>query len=756
MNRLSSTHTFFVLKLMASISLSSVGPAALAAEDGASSSSDSTALQEIIVTSQHRAEPLSTVGIAIDAFSGEGLREAGAATVRDLAFYVPSLMIKLPQGENSYPEISLRGMSADNFDESSPQVVGVYVDGIYQSSPPLLGFQMFDQQRVEVLKGPQGTLYGRNTTAGAIDFISNPASFTSGGYVEGDYGNFNYTKLEGAYGGAITDVLAGRIAAKVVREFSGPQADPSGDDRGRTNTTAVRGSLLFKPNDDLDVALSAHVGLDRSDSWPYVQVAALVPKGQPNAGQLCPQFLAGDITGANANCVDFAGRHNDTGNPYNNPRSLYGDHHNTEYGFVAEVNWNLNDAVKLTSVSGYDHLNRREGDDEDAGTAVLIDTVRSNQIQQYSEELRLASRDAGPLNWIGGVYGSRDTLGGYPIFVSNFTDWFGASEADYSTLTTKTGAVFGQIEYALNSQFKVIGGLRETWVKRSFDYAEVYTPTGGASTTLFSGHNTLSQSDWSGKIGVNYTPTGDVLIYASVSRGFDAGTFNAYYLGSQAALAPTKQETVINYEIGLKDRLTPTLRMNLAVYYNNWNNIILTEIEDRAGVNAPYLTNGKGADIAGAEAELTWEPIHDLEISGGTSYTYERLRDLLEQNLFGQTVDLKGGRLANSPEVMANATVRYGRTVADGYRLTPQLDMKYESRSQRDLLNTPILQSPAHTLFNGRLALNTDSKWETALWVHNLTDKHYVAEAYQVVGAGIAGLVYNEPRTYGISATKHF
>ncbi len=318
MNMLRAKNGASLPRLLACGSLLLCAAHAVAADDTAAAGD--SALQEIIVTSQHRPEPISTVGITIDAFNGDQLREGGATTVRDLAFYVPSLMIKLPQGENSYPEISLRGMSADNFDESSPQVVGVYVDGVYQSSPPLLGFQMFDQQRVEVLKGPQGTLYGRNTTAGAINFISNPASFESGGYLEGDYGNYDYTKLEGAYGGAITDVLAGRIAAKVVREFSGPQTDPTGgDDRGRTNTTAVRGSLLFKPSDDFEVSFNGHVGLDRSDSWPYVQVAALIPKGQPNAGQLCPQFLAGNIAAANANCVDFAGLHNNTGNPYDNP-----------------------------------------------------------------------------------------------------------------------------------------------------------------------------------------------------------------------------------------------------------------------------------------------------------------------------------------------------------------------------------------------------------------------------------------------------
>ena len=502
--------------------------------------------------------------------------------------------------------------------------------------------------------------------------------------------------------------------------------------------------------------MSAHAGFDRSDSWPYVQVAALIPKGQPNAGQLCPQFLAGDIAGANANCVDFAGLRNNTGNPYNNPRSFYGEHHNNAYGIVAELNWNLNDAIKLTSVAGYDHLDRREGADEDAGTAMLIDTVRSNRIQQYSEEIRLSSRESGRLTWITGVYGSRDTLGGYPIFVSNFADWFGASVADYSTLTTKTAAVFGQLEYALSSEIKLIGGLRETWVERDFDYAEVSTPTGGTGTTAFAGNNTLSQSDWSGKIGINYTPAANLLVYGNISRGFDAGTFNAYFLSNQAALAPTQQETVVNYEVGIKDRLTPTLRVNLAVFYNNWDNIILTEVENRAGVNAPYLTNGKGADIAGAEAEFSWEPIRNLEISAGGSYTYQSLRDLPEQNLFGEVVNRKGGRLANSPEFMANASIRYTARVAEGFRLIPQIDAKYESRSQRDLLATPVLMSPAHTVENGRLALASDSNWETALWVHNLSDLHYVTEAYQVVGAGMAGLVYNEPRTYGISVTKHF
>lgn len=728
------------------------------AADGPNSASPAIDMSEIIVTAQHREEQLNKVGITIDAFDGNRLRQAGATTVRDLAFYTPNLAVHLPFGENSYPEITLRGMSADNFNESAPQTTGVYVDGIYSSSSPLLAFQLFDQERVEVLKGPQGTLYGRNTTAGAVNFISKAPSFTPNGYAQVDYGRYNYANFEGAYGGPlISDTLAGRFAAKVVRQFDGPQTDARGDNnQGRVNTGFFRGSLLYKDGDTLRISLNGHGGYDKSDSWPFVEVATLVPQGQPNAGQICPQWLAGDIAAANANCVDVSGNRKTTKSPYDNPRSLYGKHDNYTYGTVGQIDYKPADGLTITSVTGYDHLKRREGLDEDGGVGVVTDTVRSSKVDQFSEELRLASDTRGPFSWIVGGYFSHDKLAGDPIFISNFADWFGASVADYSKLTTRTYAVFGQADYKLSSQLKVTAGLRQTWVHRHFDYTEFSTPTGGTPSVSFAGSNSLSQNDWSGKIGVDYTPVDQLLLYASISRGFDAGTFNSYFLGNQAALEPTKQETVTAYEIGFKATVTPGLRVNAAAFYNRWHNIILTEIENRTGVNAPYLTNGKGADIAGGEFELNWQPVQGLTIDGGASYTYQKLDDLFEQDLFGTVVNLKGGRLANSPKWTLNGTVRYAAPLGGDYTLIPQFDVKYESRAQRDLLNTRIIQTPPHALINGRLALEDGKGWQAALWVRNLTDHHYVTEGYQVVGGGYSGLVYNLPRTYGVSLSKSF
>jgi iron complex outermembrane receptor protein len=746
--------------LLAGVSLAllfGTGGAALAA-DAAPPATPTPDSGDIVVTAQHRAERLDKIGITMDAFDGSRLREAGASTVRDLAFYTPNLAVHLPFGENSYPEITLRGMSADNFNESSPQTTGVYVDGVYQSSAPMLAFQMFDQERVEVLKGPQGTLYGRNTTAGAVNFISRQPTFNPEGYVQADYGRYDYTNFEGAFGGPLVgDSLAGRFAAKIVRQWGGPQSDPSGGDhKGQVDTAYFRGSLLYRDGDTLTISLIGHAGFDKSDSWPYVSVAALVPKGQPNAGQICPQWLAGDIVGANANCVDASGYHKTTKSPYDNPRSLYGKHEDSTFGGVTQVDYKPADTVKVTSVTAYDHLKRREGLDEDGGMGVVTDTVRGSKVDQFSEELRIASDTSGPLSWIVGGYYSWDRLNGSPIFISDFTDWFGASTADYEKLTTQTGAIFGQADYKLTDKLKLTAGIRETWVHRHFDYTEYSIPTGSTASVAFAGTNRMNQSDWSGKVGIDYTPTDHVLLYASVSRGFDAGTFNSYFLGSQAALEPTKQETVTAYEVGFKATVMPGLRINGAAFYNRWKNIILTEIENRTGVNAPYLTNGKGADIAGGELEIDWRPVRGLSLSGGASYTYQKLDDLFEQDLFGHLVNLKGGRLANSPKWTLNGTARYELPLSETYKLVPQFDVKYESRMQRDLLNTKILQTPPHALVNGRLALQNDNGWEAALWVRNLTDKSYVTEAYQVVGGGYSGLVYNMPRTFGISVSKKF
>ncbi|MBQ4856373.1 TonB-dependent receptor [Rhodanobacter sp. B2A1Ga4] len=710
-------------------------------------------LQAVTVTAEHRAVSINDTGITIDAFVGSDLREMGATKLTDIARYSPGINMHGPFGENGYPEITIRGMNADNFTELSPQSVGVYADGVYLSSPPLLGLRMFDLDRVEVLKGPQGTLYGRNTIGGAMNLISVRPTFYPDGYFTVDYGSYQYAAAEGAIGGPLSDKVAYRLSTRLVRQWSGPFSNSAdGTKTGQLRQAYWRAQVLWNPTDALSVLVNFHGGTDRSDTWPFSQVAALVPPGQANAGQICPAFLAGNIGLANAQCVDVSGYHNTSNDPYRNPLSLHGRNHDKSAGFSTEINWDL-DAVKLTSVTGYDWMTRRAGYDEDAGPNNIIDTVRGSDINQFSEELRLASNTKERLNWMTGLYYSHDRLSGNPIFVSDFTRWFGASIADYSTLRTSTWGAFGQIDYALTDELKLTAGLRDSGVRRQYDYREIFTPNGGAALTSFAGTSRMDQSQLSGKLGLDYKPNKNLLLYANVSRGFNAGTYSAYFISNPQSLEPTKSETAVTYEGGFKlTALQKRVQLNGAIYYNDWKGIQLTAVENRTGVNAPYLTNGKGADIYGGELELIARPTPFWDVTLGGAYLHTELRDLFVQDLFGNIVNIKGRPLANSPTRQFNASTRYRWDISGDYQLVPQMDVKWEDTIYRDLLGTRALISPPHMTANASVTLdNGPGKWHVQLWVHNLTDRRYVTEAYQVVSAGIAGLDWSMPRTFGVS-----
>lgn len=732
------------------LSLCAVSPAA-AQDEGAGE--EAFVIEEIVVTAQKREQSVNDIGIAIDVFTGRELERRRATKLTDIAFHSPNLSIHGPFGEYGYPEITIRGVNADNFTEISPQSAGVYVDGIYLSSPPLLAFQMLDVERVEVLKGPQGTLYGRNTVGGAVNFISRKPTFEPSGYVKAGYGRYQRSDFEGAFGGPISDTMAGRFSAKLIQQRGGPLFNTvTGEEGGEIDQIFWRGQLLIVPNDDLEVLLKVHGGNDNSDIWPFAQIAAA---SAPGGGPICPEFLAGSIEAANANCVDFQGYSDTDGDPYTNALSFFGSHDNQTVGISAQVVAGLGE-LTLTSVTGYDEFDRFEELDEDAGPFTIIDTVRTSDVRQFSQELRLSSDDADRLSWIGGLYYSEDTITGDPSFRSDFTEWFGAVIADFSELATDTWAVFGQADFALTDSVRLTAGLRYTSVERDYVYSEVFTPTGGPDfvTSLA---NDLEEEEWSGRLGIDFEPYDDLLLYASVSRGFNAGTFNAFFLSGPEAIEPTEAETVIAYEAGVKASLAGRrLQVNGSVFFYDYDDIQLTAVENRTGVEAPFLTNAEGATITGGELEVFWRPTDMLDFRLGVGFLDTELDTLRVLDLFGAVVDLEGGPLANSPELSFNGMGRVFFPVAEGLDFVVQADAKWEDEIPRDLLLTRALFTESHWLVNGRLSLESEEGWDVGLWVQNLTDEEYVTEGFQVVSAGMAGINWSYPRTYGVSFGYRF
>jgi len=737
------------IALALTICLPLIAQAADALDNQATPSSP-TQLDTITVTAEHRAAPVTEVPIAIDAFDGELLRRRGTTRIADLARYSPGLDVHGPFGENGYPAITLRGMNADNLSELAAQSVAVYTDHVYLSTAPLLGTQMFDIDRIEVLKGPQGTLYGRNSIGGALNIHSALPTFYRDGYARIEASRYRRFGFEGAYGGPLNDALAYRLATKLVRQWGGPFTDAkTGRDVGRVKLGQFRGQMLYSPDESLSILVNLHGGVDRSDTWPFHQVAAWIP----GSNTLCPAFIEGKIDAANTQCVDFTGYRSDSRDHYRANLSLYGHNDNKNYGGSIKVDADLGTA-RLTSVTGYEWMRTSAGYDEDAGPAPVIDTIRASQIWQVSEELRLASTTDGPLDWITGIYASHDRLRGGPIFISDQTAWFGGSTADHSRLKTSTWGVFGQIDRALNERLKFTAGARYSDIRRDYRYLEQWI-TASSTTDVFAGTSSLHQRNWSGKLGLSFKATPDTLLYAHLSRGFNAGTYSAYFLTSPQSLQPTAAETVLAYEVGFKSTLLDRrLQLNGALFYNDWDDIQISAVENRAGIEASYLMNGEGADLYGAELEATFQPTPHWNLIVGVAYLHSELRELNILDLTGNLVNVEGRPLPNSPKWQANGAISHDRDIGR-HRLTTALDSKWEDSIDRDLLGTRIIRSKPHAITNFSLTLADDARgWEVQAYVRNLTDKHYLTEAYQVVSAGMAGLTWNMPRTYGVNVTK--
>ena len=731
-------------------------------------------IEEIVVSAQKREQALSDIGVAVDVVSGDKLREAGANSLIDIARFSPGLNVQTPFGEYGYPLIALRGVNTDGFIETLPQSTGVYADGVYISQPPMQAFRLLDLERVEVLKGPQGTIYGRNTIAGAVNFVAKRPTFEPEGYATVGLGEYSRSSLEAAYGGPISDTVAGRVAIKYLRQTDSPltNINPNVGDGGEVDQFFARGSLLFKPNDDVELLIQVHGGRDDSDVWPF----ALIPAGEDtdNDGlpdQLCDEFVRGDIEAAAVNCLaadPFVSgtSYNDTdGDPYTINQNAIGSHNYRSTGISAELNWSF-DTMTLTTVTGWDDFERRDFLDEDAGPTVALDNVRQSDVNQFSQEIRLVSdNETGP-QWLAGFYFSNDELEGSPSFDSG-------GRQDFSALETDTMGIFGQVEFPVRDDLSLTVGGRWTDVERDFFYQ---TNGFGAAPELLAGiSSNFSDSDYSARLALDWNVNNDTLVYGSISRGFNAGTFNSQFLATAENTLPTKSESMVAYEIGVKSTLAGgRANIEAAVYHYEFSDPQVVAVEPLSNISANFLINADDATLTGAELQFRALPTDWLDFSLGVAYIDSEYGSLItsvggtgtgspfpyDAPIFGSTaVQLAGNQFPNHPELSINSSARVTFAVNDSWNFAGNLDFLWEDDIPRDLLGARALFTESHIDVDLRLALqSTDDMWDAAIWVRNLTDETYLAEAYEVLGFGffIAAGNYNYPRTYGIDLTRRF
>jgi iron complex outermembrane receptor protein len=718
---------------------------------------DEAALAEIVVTAQKRLENAQTLGISIAQLSAQDIHDLRLAQPIDIAGAVSGL-VAVNATSDSTPIFAIRGVGLDDFNINNSSGVGIYTDEVFASSPAFLTGPTFDADRIEVLKGPQGTLYGRNTTGGAINIISRKPTHDWQGYAEGGVGRWGVVDFEGALSGPLSDTVAFRVASAATWQNRGWQSDiDTGQQLGKTRRAAVRALLEFALSERVTLLLNGHVAIDRS-----IPEAPQSPNVEQAATACC-----GTTPGVlNYFGTPIGGLLNGTGQPDQVRVGLARPFiHGDTFGSSAKLTVDF-EHVALTSISAYDR-SATTGLDDYCGLPVPEFWFhRDYQAQQWSQELRVASTDHGPTSWVAGVEYSSDRIHDTDSIDASFlvladpTPGQVVIGADYTQKTESAGA-YAHSETHLSQHLDLIAGGRYSSDLVSFDGVTrdatgIYSgsPAGTIIASLDESHRTTR---FSYTLGINYHLSQDVMAYATAGSAYKAGVFYGLAAVTPAAWGYTSPESVRSYELGIKSRLLANrLQLNGAVFHTDY-----TDRQSSVTVTSPLifatLANIPRSVIDGAEFELLFKPIAAWELRGSASYLDARITqttDSVRGLAFLASIPV-GTSLPQSPKWSFNGLVRHESPVGSNFRLSEQLSYSWIGRAASVLGDANAFYGPVRSL-SARLSLVwPNGRWHAALWAENLAND--AAVTYGFTNSLTERLNYlQKPRSFGVTAGYSF
>jgi iron complex outermembrane receptor protein len=761
-----------------------MGAGAGRAEDAAARSAGPE-VKEVVVTAQRRSQNLQEVPVSIQALSRTDLEAAGIKATQDLGQITPNVTIVSPIGAGNQPLITIRGVGLNDFDTNNAGPNGVYLDDVYISAPSAQNVSLFDVSQVQVLKGPQGTLYGRNTSGGAIVFTSNKPTdhFTSDLHLE--YGSSNTLQVIGAVGGPIANDLTARLAF-VVNRSDGyfRNALTNNDPIDNVANESVRLQLLYQPTDKLKVYLESTVGYVRNHPTPYGHIGTFVPGTQntPSPTICTPaQAFAGG-------CVDLFGY----GTPpqWSGAFSRMEDLTNLSAINQVRIDYDLGPAV-LTSVTSYQYDSKYHPEDTDASPDRLLYATYGVNSDTITQEFRLAHTST-TLNWVGGVFYLHESLRqNQPLQLFYNGDIFGGfgippgpgafdgiaqQSFDTSRQVTDSVAAFGQGDYTWG-RFTLTAGARYTWERKSFDYngSTQYQMGGlgnyGPLMDFITSDQSQSNSNVTWRAALSYHFTSQILAYASAATGFKSGGYNGSFLSNDEQqallqLSPIKPETVTAYEVGEKATLFEhRLVFNVAAFYNDYQNeqifasvpqVLTTGDGMQIDSTTQLLTNAKKAHTEGVELQLTAAPVRGLTIDLQPAWLEARL-DQAGLPLFTGAIDLDGKQLANAPHFTFNAVLNYRHDLPSGDDIDFRWNSNYRSHSWFDSTNDPYIQQDAYWVHNLTVTYQSRRGWEVGAFVHNVANEKYTLTSTDLINPfGFLEPVYGAPRMYGVEISYHY
>ena len=707
-------------------------------------------LEEIVVTANKRSESLQDVAISVTAVTGTVLESAHVLEPYDLPGVAPGLAVDAPYGTTAV-RFSLRGIGTEDYTPDSTNGVGTYVDEVFMGNLYGLGFGIFDIERVEVIRGPQGTLWGKNTTAGAVSFITHKPKKNTAGYLTATYGRFDEVRLDGAQNIVISENASARIAGQwetrdgYIRETNLGQLQEDKD------KWTARAQLNWEPSDNLNVLFNIHGGQNRGDPdiHKYYDITGtfLIPS---TGGVDTVQSTVDDTR----NEVDAIG------------------------GYI-RIDWDMAGGT-LTSISGYEHL---EGDirmDDEGG---LIDYFSSKvlyDVDQFTQEIRFASAADKNTRWI---------LGGFFLYENNKTDlrfiavdpvtlaligFYPYQQLIDTDQDTTEYSIFGNVEHDLTDRVNIHAGGRVNFAEKEilyqgFNFAfgfpfelnkDNFRDVGiNGPGTIFGPLFADEERNWtlfSWDVGINFKLTDDALVYFDVSRGTREGRFNTAST-TQDGFGSVDPEENLAFEVGLKSEFFDNrLRLNTALYSYN-----LSNYQQRAALTSTFegifLLNVGDVDVKGFEVEADAVPVDGLTLSFGVAYADAEIKDdvYTDNPYLGTVVNAKGNRPGKVPDWTATFAASY-RFVTEIGQFGIKVDGNYRNAAFNRFVNMPPNRNSPRTIANARLTYTPAqmNNLKISGWVRNFTDERPVVNAFFLAGG--VSRSFGPPRTYGVTASYNW
>ncbi len=725
--------------------------AGLATEARAADAASAT-VAEVIVTAQKRAENINDVPESLTAISGEKLdaiRSSGG-DIRVLSARVPSLVLESSFGR-TFPRPYIRGLGNTDFDLNASQPVSFVYDEIVLESPILKGLPLFDIDQVEVLRGPQGTLFGRNTPAGVLKFDSVRPSQTFGGYAEASYGTYGTANLEGAVGGPIMPgVLAGRISGLYQHrdDWIDNSFTHKNNATGGYDEYALRGQLLFTPTPEFSALLGAHVM--HLNGTPQIFRANIITKGTDNlVPGFNPDTIAQDAQTRAFQKVDISGAN-------------------------LKMTYELGGPV-ITSVTGFEHAKVLSRGDIDGGFGasfappfgpgfIPFPSESADGLPyhaQWSEELRLAGKMDALTYTVGAFYFFEDVK----IDSFDFNTLGGGTQDGFAYQHQKTTswALFGNADYRVTDAWKVGGGLRYSNDRKDFLAQRLMSPFGAPPTPVEKA--SPSSDEVSFNLDTTYAIDKDINLYARLAKGYRAPSIQGRLLFGDTISVASK-ETNMSYEAGVKGYFFDhRLRLDADAFYYRVSNVQLTAVG--GGANFNRLINAKHADGYGFELNAEATPVERLQLTAGLSYNHTEIKDpnlatqpcgapctvLNPPGALPGTVNINGNPLPNAPEWVANVTAGYSIPLMTG-ELFAFTDWAYRSKVNFLLYKSAEFQGKY--LFEGGLRVGyrvPAQGWEVAVFGRNITN--HISLEGAIDFNNLTGFV-NDPRTWGVEVKAKF